>query len=426
MPTKTAVNDFVSQKIDDFLEENADALAYKIEKYNVGLKYFWGVPTFWRGLESKAGVKSISADAAIYDEFDEADPGQLQQARQRLAFSGIKLTRELSVPTLPDFGINRRFQLTDQCHYAFKCPHCSRWNILEENWPHAFRQRKTDSGGSEWFRACKKCHGELDVSDGQWVPKNLGSKIRGYQISQLYSPFASPTEIMEDFHSTEFMGHFHNHVLGLPYLAAEDRVAFDEVLGLCDSMTPMHSSSLAPCAMGIDVGSKLHVVCIEPGTTTKVRFIGELKDFEQLDQIILRYNVRQAVIDALPETRKSREFVERNRFKNWICYYSDNLKGDYGWNEQDRIVTANRTESLDAGTLAFTRRSIVLPQRSEMVEEFARHCANTAKIAEENRETGSKRYVYKKLGPDHFRHALNYAMIAASRMRSGPVISIMR
>jgi hypothetical protein len=35
-----------------------------------------------------------------------------------------------------------------------------------------------------------------------------------------------------------------------------------------------------------------------------------------------------------------------------------------------------------------------------------------AKKLEEDDETGSKRYVYVKLGPDHFRHAYNYEAMA--------------
>ena len=47
-----------------------------------------------------------------------------------------------------------------------------------------------------------------------------------------------------------------------------------------------------------------------------------------------------------------------------------------------------------------------------MIEEFAQHLHNVAKRLEEDEETGSKRYVYVKLGPDHFRHAFNYECMA--------------
>jgi hypothetical protein len=46
------------------------------------------------------------------------------------------------------------------------------------------------------------------------------------------------------------------------------------------------------------------------------------------------------------------------------------------------------------------------------VKEFAEHLHNAAKKLEEDEETGSKRYVYVKLGPDHFRHAFNYEAMA--------------
>ncbi len=54
----------------------------------------------------------------------------------------------------------------------------------------------------------------------------------------------------------------------------------------------------------------------------------------------------------------------------------------------------------------------MLPKECEIVQEFARHCNSVAKKLEEDGETGSKRYVYVKLGSDHFRHAFNYECMA--------------
>jgi hypothetical protein len=55
---------------------------------------------------------------------------------------------------------------------------------------------------------------------------------------------------------------------------------------------------------------------------------------------------------------------------------------------------------------------IVFPKECDIVKEFANHLHNVAKKLEEDEETGSKRYVYVKLGPDHFRHAFNYEAMA--------------
>ena len=42
-----------------------------------------------------------------------------------------------------------------------------------------------------------------------------------------------------------------------------------------------------------------------------------------------------------------------------------------------------------------------------------------AKKLEEDQETGSKRYVYVRLGPDHFRHAFNYEAMARHSVGQG-------
>lgn len=427
LPTDSTVGDFVNTKLDPFIGENEENLKATVNTasksaQNQGLKFLYNTPTFWRGLKSKTKVKSISADAAVYDEFDEADPEQVTQARKRLSASEVKLTRDLSTPTIPDFGIDKRFQESDQCHYAFKCEHCSTYNILEEHFPECFQQDKN----GDYFHACYKCKRPIDVSSGTWIKKETRNKIRGYQISQLYSPFNSPNEIMHDYHTTQFMGHFYNHVLGLPWIAATDRVTKEHVYACCDPFFTMQSSFLKPTAMGIDVGSRLHVTIIQPDTKKRVVYMGELKHFEEIDTLMLKFNVRELVIDALPETRKVRELISRQKSKAWACFYNDNQKGAYAWKEDERIVMVNRTESLDAGTIDILEKKLVFPQRNSTLEEYAQHCENIVKVPEEDKDTGSIIYAYRKLGPDHYRHSLNYAMIALSRMRSGPVTSHFR
>jgi len=55
---------------------------------------------------------------------------------------------------------------------------------------------------------------------------------------------------------------------------------------------------------------------------------------------------------------------------------------------------------------------LALSEECEITREFGRRLNNVAKKLEEDEETGSKRYIYVKLGPDHFRHAFNYEAMA--------------
>lgn len=426
LPDSSNVSDFVKTKVDTLVSDNeelSNALGNSRDvasAYNQGLKFLYGVPIYFRGLKSKVGVKAISADAAVYDEFDEADQSQVAQARKRLSASEVKLERELSTPTIPDYAINKEFQLSDQCHYGFKCPKCTSWNFLEDYFPECFQQDKAGN----YYHACRRCKGQLDISKGQWFAKHPANKLRGYQLSQLYSPFVSPNEIMLEYQTTEFIGHFYNHVLGRPYLSATDRVTKEMIFELCDPMRKPTTITSNPTAMGVDVGSVLHVTILDIKNKNVV-YVGEHKEFEELDTLFLKFNVRTCVIDALPETRKVKETIRRNPSKVWACFYNDNMKGNYAWKEDENIVTVNRTESMDASSLVLMRKERRFYQRDAMIEKFAEHCENTAKVVEV-KENGERRYVYKKLGADHFRHSFNYAEIAASRTRNGTAVSTFR
>ena len=166
--------------------------------------------------------------------------------------------------------------------------------------------------------------------------------------------------------------------------------------------------------MGVDQGKDLHVVIGKhhPQKAGQIVHLGIYEAWEELDRLMKNFSVSRCVVDALPETRNARAFAERHRGKVFLNYYSIHQKGSYAWNEKTLIVSCNRTESLDASHKEIMDQNLILPKNCEIVQEFALHLHNVAKKLEENEETGSKRYVYVKLGDDHFRHAFNYEAMA--------------
>jgi hypothetical protein len=136
------------------------------------------------------------------------------------------------------------------------------------------------------------------------------------------------------------------------------------------------------------------------------------KEWEELDGLMRNFHVSRCVVDALPETRNARAFAQRHKGKVYLNYYNDHQRGSYAWNDAEFIVQCNRTESLDASHKEIADQTIILPKECEIVKTFADHLHNAAKKLEEDEETGSKRYIYVKLGPDHFRHAFNYEAMA--------------
>ena len=63
-----------------------------------------------------------------------------------------------------------------------------------------------------------------------------------------------------------------------------------------------------------------------------------------------------------------------------------------------------------------TPGGLEIPRKDAEVEEFVKEMVNIAKVLEERKDSGEKVYRYRKLGDDHYRHALNYLMLAAKRI----------
>jgi hypothetical protein len=211
-----------------------------------------------------------------------------------------------------------------------------------------------------------------------------------------------------------------NSKLAAAHIAAENRLAVSEVLSLCGD-TPIKETDTGPCFLGADIGNVIHAVVSKHHAErgAEIVYMGAFPDWLHLDRLMKRFNVSRAVIDALPETRLSREFAKRHNGKVFCCFYNEHQKGAYAWNEKELTVTANRTESLDASHNMISTEKVLLPKESDTVHEFARHCSNVARVLQTDPESGFSRYVYIKTGSDHYRHALNYEVMARQFVETG-------
>lgn len=409
-PSRTDVLDFSKSRISPLIEDNPNSIgAWLKDTDSAGLKQVWNSFLYLRGMQSRVGLKSIPVDLLIFDEIDEAPQNAVDMAMERMAHSEFKEVKKLSNPTLPDYGIDAAFQETDQRYWLLRCQRCGEYTCLEDTFPDCLITVK-----NRVIRACQKCQGELNPSIGQWVAKkpNVTDK-RGYHYSQLFSHYVDPADILHQFRTTNNLTDFYNLKIGNAYVEAENRLSIQEVLALCGS-EGISSQDYGPCFMGVDQGKDLHVLIGKrhPSRAGQIIHVGIYKEWQEMDRLMKNFGVIRCVVDALPETRNARDFANRHKGKVFLNYYNEHQKGSYAWNEKELIVSCNRTESLDASHKEVVERDLVLPKDCEIVQEFSQHLHNVAKKLEEDEDTGSKRYVYVKLGPDHFRHAFNYEAMA--------------
>jgi hypothetical protein len=429
MPTVNDVQDYSKSRFGSLISDNEGIAKYVSGTDSVSLKKVRRSFLHLRGArvtgkiegikKSSSQLKSIPCDVVLFDESDEMDSAMIDLALERLGHSSVKEEIYLSTPSIPDYGISKLYDESDQRVWAIRCGSCGTETVLEDEFPSCLVER----ADSSVYRACKKNKDhEIFPKDGHWIPKfpERSKDMTGYYISQLNSAYADLRKILRRFNdsSKRNIGEFYNSVLGQAWISAENRLTVQDVYANC-GQSPMLTRANGPCCMGVDVGAMLHVVVgYKPREEVlQVCYLARVSSFNDLHDIAQRFNVGCAVIDIEPETRKAREWANSEDFPVFLCDYLETITEGKRWDEEKKTLKVNRTESLDGvHDLVSSSGLLILPRRCEEVEEFAKELVNTAKVLEEDSETGSREYRYRKLGPDHYAHGSNYCILAASKI----------
>lgn len=205
---------------------------------NTFQKSFPGGVLVMTGANSAVGLRSMPVRYLFLDEVDgypedldgEGSPIDLARARTRT----FARRKEYNVSTPVTDGasaIQREFDGTDKRFYQVPCPHCGTAQVL------IWEQLRWEPGKPETATyECEGCGENIEerykglmLASGIWVasePEKSSSRIAGYHINSLYSPYGwySWADAVRDFEDikgdTNKEKSFTNTVLGLPF--AED------------------------------------------------------------------------------------------------------------------------------------------------------------------------------------------------------------
>ncbi len=438
LPSKTDVTEFSKGKAQGILDENPSIASWITDTDTANIKRVGSSLIYFRGMQSKIGLKTISVDLVVFDEIEEVeDWTMVELAERRMDHSEVEylgqiirggIIHRLSVPSIPGYGIDAFFagkmndqnsgweiEPSDQRYWLLTCQHCGEDNCLEDDFPDCLVE--TSAKDQKAIRICHKCKRELDISKGRWVAKDPDRRVRGYHYSQLFSAYVNPWKILDQFRKKRELTTLYNDKLGIPYVEAEARLEVNEVLALCGS-SPQLISFEGPAAMGIDQpkeeGGKFHVTIAykASGMPCNIVLAAIRNTWAELSDLMDQFNVARCVVDGLPDQAKARAWAESHAGKVFLCYYAEKQKGPPRWKEDDWTVSVDRTEIHNTITRAVHENHIHLPRRDVETLLFAKHLHSMARKKEEDKDSGSIRHVWVKTGADHFRHSLGYCWLA--------------
>jgi hypothetical protein len=429
-PTRDDVRDFSKARFDPLIQGNPfigqyvqNTDAQNIKQIGKGFLYLRGArstKSIGGTKKSSSQLKSIPVDRVVFDELDEMEDKMIELAKHRVMHSDVKELIYLGTPTIPEYGIDAMYSNSDQRVWMLECDACGRETSLDLEFPNSLRRRLDGTV----YRACIHCHGELHPERGRWVAQvpSKSDTLVGWWISQLNSIYVDPAYILDKYENPPHgdLSEVMNSHLGRAYIPAEHKLNESDVYACCGPDAELMNHE-GPTCMGVDVGNQLHVVIAERTTrnTLKVIKLGRYTHFNELHDLARDFNVKSVVIDLYPEQRKVREWQKADSYSIFGCQYIEKRTQVAQWDEKQRIIKVNRTEICDATHDQVVEPGrLILPRRNEEVTQFAVELCNIAKVLDEDTETGQRVYRYKKLGsnrPDHYRHALNYCLLASER-----------
>ena len=476
LPTFAVRDRFVSQRINRVLM-NSKRYSELLPKANENarpslgnnkVKQFGSGTLMFLGSNTQVDFVEFSADSLIIDEFDQCEPANLAKAKDRLRASDDPRLYRLGNPTLPNVGVCKLYDESDQRDWFTKCPHCGKWQALD--WFVNFVM-KNDRG--DWVprsqpdvnvsanirRAsdlnfdslnvhpvCAKCHQPFQVhGTGEWVARYPSKSRAGYAISRLNVIGEKNHELYREWIMAQGdinrLSSFYTSVLGRGFEYSGARITADMLYSCAEGQDEIdygggedYKNEIV--SMGIDVGSALNVVVSlskDDGDGNAIRdtvLICAVRTFDELRDIMVRYHVDCCVIDSMPETRKAQELRDwaiHEGIVVWLCRFhpTSRVSGEtYGrrLNWRNKICTVDRTQIFDATFDEIRNKERTLPSDMFTVMGFYDQMKAPVRVLDQERS----RIIWTEgSNPDHYRCADIYDRIAFDLATMGGTYSTM-
>lgn len=408
---------------------------------NVGLKKAGTTSLYVRGSRSRSGLKSIPVGHVILDEVQEFDQSAIPLAMERMSGQLKKSAWLVSTPTIDGHGIHLHYLNSSQNAFTFPCPHCSKW--IDLKWPDSVVITADDLHDpriKDTHLICTECKGVLPhetksewLAPAKWVETVAGRDIKGWGISQLYSPAITPPEFVELFLQAKLASdkaaetEFYNSKLGLPHTVEGARLTEAQIVGCIGDYARDQAHPYGLVTMGVDIGTFLHYEVIAwtlPSSLVggdinlfsqaRVLTFGKVKDFADLDALMRRWNVSFAVVDAQPERRMALDFANRYYGRVRLCWYPNGISGrTLSLHDSEQAVHVDRTSWLDVSLGRFRRGRPWITVPNDLDVEYKTHLrALVRTYGRDSQDNPIGRYEKVGNDADHYAHAHNYAEIA--------------
>ncbi len=444
LPTATDVQAFVPDKVNQLIRMNPvirEGLSGK-EVEAIAQKQFGKAFLYFKGTVSKRETFMLTSDRNTYDEVDRSDIQEIANYSSRLeGLTSLRMERWISTPTMPGFGIDRVWEMSDQRHWRFICRKCKTEQHFE--WI-----KNVDLEGETYI--CSHCGEDIiweDVLKGDWKARFPEREMVGYWVNQMMCSWIKPKDMIQSYKDCEdgvndlSLEYFYNHKMGCPYISTDSQIPASLFYKNLSKNEHLETNS----CIGVDVQLRELYVCV--GNEEGVYGLLVLRDdenyietdgrdgvskWDRLAEVMQAYEAMYVVIDGGFMPRDVVKFARENPGKVYVNWYKEDPKKmlivrfgeDVPFTEkrkevdEDIKVLSDRNRIIDK-TLEDLKKGHIkffFDQNHNRLKELIEHCNRVyARVAPDR--VGTEKREWISTGKDDFLHAMIYYRIALIKQK---------
>lgn len=440
LPSLTDVQDMVGGKFNRIISQNPIMQEWTKDHDSIQQKRIGDSTLYLRGTVGSTSAMMVSSGLNAHDEVDASDPITItqyetrQEAQER---EEDKWRWYFSHPSLSGHGVDVYWKKSDQKEWYIQCPSCKKDQTL--SWPDNIDLQRQ-------VYICSFCKAELpDISriNGEWRNKDgilwtgeiVGDyEFSGWHISQLMLFNKSAKSIIDAYNDPQKdKQYFYNYVLGLPYIGSDDKIEPAAVLRNCVDEVNLQTE---PIVIGADTGHGIHFVCMNKDGVfffeNATEITASKTPYDRIRELLRRWPKSIAMFDQGGDLIGVRQLQQEFPGRVFLVFYQKDRKstdmikwgtGDDYWKVQvdrNRMITLMVEQLRDIGRIRFNGSKEEWAALAEMFGNLYREKVEVKETkGKDDRSLYGNEYVWKRNGPDHFAHALLYALVGMQRYGGG-------
>lgn len=427
LPTVEMVQKFVGSKVNGIARENEIIAKWMKDKDSITLKQIDKNFIHYLGAMTDRSAIMLSLDMLVADEYDKAPQEILEIYDSRLQHSAFGYKWVFSNPTIPDFGVDRYWAMSDKKQWHIKHLACNEIYILDESC--------IDYAQEKFI--CPKCKGEITDEDrrmGEWIKTGEG-KWSGYWIPLWVNPLMSASKIAE-YKRTKSGEYFANFVAGLPYINTTNMLS-QKMLESC--LEPKVNEQQGKIIIGVDTGHNIYYTMLNKqgyfyhGYCKSVEEnqmsgnpIPNYDPYDELDRLMTTYKTAVIIADQGGDLQGIRRLQQKYLGRVYLCWFTKETKNQEvtRWVDEENgrpvyKVLADRNRTIQELVDEIKDRRVTFNGTKEDWQPLFNHALNIYRVQEIKGEEGDPQYnwrwVWKRKGADHWMLAATYARIGLDR-----------